>query len=90
MRIIIYVKERYVVLFTLLLILPGCTAPAAIENVESDESEIPERLNIVAETAHRDIDRVETMDLLSDADGENTMILWVQLAVADVTIGQKG
>ena len=64
-------------LFTLLLILPGCTAPAAIENVESDESEIPERLNIVAETAHRDIDRVETMDLLSDADGVITMFLWV-------------
>ena len=73
----IYVKDATWFLFTFLLILPGCTAPAAIENVESDESEIPERLNIVAETAHREIDRVETMDLLSDADGENTMILWV-------------
>ena len=64
-------------LFALLLILPGCTAPAVVEDVESDELEIPERLNIVAATAYREIDRVETMDLLSDANGENTMILWV-------------
>ena len=70
-------KDATWFLFALLLILPGCTAPAAIENVESDELEIPERLNIVAETAYREIDRVETMDLLSDANGENTMILWV-------------
>ena len=64
-------------LFALLLILPGCTVPAVVEDVESDELEIPERLNIVAATAYREIDRVETMDLLSDANGENTMILWV-------------
>ena len=65
-------------LMSLILILPGCTAPTAIENVDSEgELEIPERLNIVAETAYREIDRVETMDLLLDADGENTMILWV-------------
>ena len=71
-------KDAMWFLFALLLILPGCTSPATIENVESeDDLEIPERLNIVAETAYRDIDRVETMDLLLDADGENTMILWV-------------
>lgn len=71
-------KDALWFLLALLLILPGCTSPATVENVESgDEVEIPERLNIVAETAYRDIDRVETMDLLLDADGENTMILWV-------------
>ena len=71
-------KDAMWFLLALLLILPGCTSPAVNENVESeDELEIPDRLNIVAETAYRDIDRVETMDLLLDADGENTMILWV-------------
>ena len=63
---------------TLLLMFPGCTAPAAIESVETEDGlEIPERLNIIAETAYREIDRVETMDLLQDANGKNTMILWV-------------
>ena len=62
----------------LILILPGCTTPATIDDTEqSDGVTIPERLNIVAETAHRDIDRVETMDVLDDAEGQNTMILWV-------------
>ena len=71
-------KDASWFVLALLLILPGCTAPATIESVGSeDELEIPERLNIIAETAYREIDRVETMDLLQDANGENTMILWV-------------
>ena len=48
----------------LILILPGCTAPATIDDTEQNDGVIiPERLNIVAETAHRDIDRVQTMDV---------------------------
>ena len=71
-------KDASWFVLALLLILPGCTSPATIESVGSeDELEIPERLNIIAETAYREIDRVETMDLLQDANGENTMILWV-------------
>ncbi len=62
----------------LILILPGCTAPAAIDSVEAEnEMDIPERLNLIADTANREIDRVETMDVLLDANGKNTMILWV-------------
>ena len=62
----------------LILILPGCTAPAAIDSAEAEnEMDIPERLNLIADTANREIDRVETMDVLLDANGKNTMILWV-------------
>ena len=62
----------------LILILPGCTAPAAIDAAEAEnEMDIPERLNLIADTANREIDRVETMDVLLDANGKNTMILWV-------------
>ena len=62
----------------LILILPGCTAPAAIDSAEAEnEMNIPERLNLIADTANREIDRVETMDVLLDANGKNTMILWV-------------
>ena len=62
----------------LILILPGCTAPAAIDSAEAEnEIDIPERLNLIADTANREIDRVETMDVLLDANGKNTMILWV-------------
>ena len=62
----------------LILMLPGCTAPAAIDSAEAEnEMDIPERLNLIADTANREIDRVETMDVLLDANGKNTMILWV-------------
>ena len=62
----------------LILMLPGCTAPAAIDSAEEEnEIDIPERLNLIADTANREIDRVETMDVLLDANGKNTMILWV-------------
>ena len=62
----------------LILILPGCTAPAAIDAAEEENGmDIPERLNLIADTANREIDRVETMDVLLDANGKNTMILWV-------------
>jgi len=71
------------VLVSLLLVIPGCTAPATIEEVTIDESNeedgivVPERLNIIANTAGRDIDRGASMDLLADANGESTLILWV-------------
>jgi hypothetical protein len=62
----------------LLLVLPGCTTPTAIEATEGEnKTDIPERLNLIADTANREIDRVETMDVLLDANGKNTMILWV-------------
>jgi hypothetical protein len=62
----------------LILILPGCTTPATIDAAEAEnEMDIPERLNLIADTANREIDRVETMDVLLDANGKNTMILWV-------------
>jgi hypothetical protein len=41
------------------------------------ETELPEKLNLIADTAGRDIDRGQQMDLLADADGEKTLILWV-------------
>ena len=62
----------------LILMIPGCTSPEPIaESKDEKESSIPERLNLIADTAGRDIDRYQTMDILADADGENTLILWV-------------
>ena len=64
----------------LLLVIPGCTTPQTMEiEEESDSQEIdlPERLNLMAETAGREIDRGAELDLSSDANGENTLILWV-------------
>ena len=76
-------RIMHMVLVSLLLVIPGCTAPATIEEVTVDESNeedgivVPERLNIIANTAGRDIDRGTSMDLLADANGESTLILWV-------------
>ncbi len=76
-------RIMHMVLVSLLLVIPGCTAPATIEEVTIDESNeedgivVPERLNIIANTAGRDIDRGTSMDLLADANGESTLILWV-------------
>ena len=62
----------------LILLLPGCTTPVEVEEpVSENEFQPPERLNLVADTAGTEIDRGETMDVLGDADGQNTMILWV-------------
>ena len=62
----------------LILMIPGCTSPETIaESKDEKESNIPERLNLIADTAGRDIDRYQTMDILADANGENTLILWV-------------
>ncbi len=64
----------------LLLVIPGCTTPQTMEMEEEsdpDAIDLPERLNLMAETAGRDIDRGTELDLLSDANGENTLILWV-------------
>lgn len=64
----------------LLLIVPGCINSqemgATGEEMEQ-ETELPEKLNLVADTAGRDIDRGQQMDLLADANGEKTLILWV-------------
>ena len=61
-----------------LLMVPGCTTPPVVEEVTTeDEFTPPERLNLVADTAGRDIDRGSTMTILEDAAGQNTLILWV-------------
>ena len=64
------------ILLALIFVLPGCTnGQVMVEN--QDSNLVPERLNLIAETVGRDIDRSQTFDILSDADGKNTMILWV-------------
>ena len=64
------------ILLALIFVLPGCTnGQVMVEN--QDSNLVPERLNLIAETVGRDIDRGQTVDILSDADGKNTMILWV-------------
>ena len=75
-------------MISILLLTPGCVSPkntqtenidsdnTQIENIDSEDS-IPEYLNLVAQTAGRDIDRGENLDILGDANGTNTMILWV-------------
>ena len=47
------------------------------EESDSQEIDLPDRLNLMADTAGRDLDRGEQLDLLTDADGNNTLILWV-------------
>jgi len=77
--------QKFCPLFLVLCLLaPGCINPNIIErtedNVDSEDavdSSIPEFLNLIAETAGRDIDRGGEMDILLDANGEKTMILWV-------------
>ena len=71
-------------LFVLCLLTPGCVNPNTLEitedNVDSEDTvdnSIPEFLNLIAETAGRDVDRGDQMDILLDANGEKTMILWV-------------
>ena len=72
------VSRVYFLVVVLIMVLPGCTTPPQVEETEQEnELQIPERLNIVADTAGRDVDRIERMDVLMDANGENTLILWV-------------
>ena len=72
------VRRLYFLVVVLIMVLPGCTTPPQVEETEQkDELQIPERLNIVADTAGRDVDRIDRMDVLMDANGENTLILWV-------------
>ena len=62
----------------LIIAIPGCTNPnTMIEESSEENSTVPEKLNLVAETAGRDYDRGNSMDILQDAGGKNTMILWV-------------
>ena len=71
-------RRLYFLVVVLIMVIPGCTTPPQVEETEQeDELQIPERLNIVADTAGRDVDRIERMDVLMDANGENTLILWV-------------
>ena len=67
-----------VIAVLMLLLIPGCTTPpSAEEEVTEEEFTVPERLNLVADTAGREIDRGDKMNLLEDAAGKNTLILWV-------------
>ena len=67
------------------LLAPGCVSPPQVYPITEDtidsedtvDNSIPEFLNLIAETAARDIDRGDEMDILLDANGEKTMILWV-------------
>ena len=62
----------------LIIAIPGCTTPnTMIEESIEDNPAIPEKLNLVSETAGRSYDRGNSLDILQDADGNNTMILWV-------------
>ena len=79
------IREKFCLLFFVLCLLtPGCVNPNTLEitedNVDSEDTvdnSIPEFLNLIAETAGRDVDRGDEMDILLDANGEKTMILWV-------------
>ncbi len=78
-------REKICLLFFVLCLLtPGCVNPNTLEitedTVDSEDTvdnSIPEFLNLIAETAGRDVDRGDEMDILLDANGEKTMILWV-------------
>jgi len=71
-------KGFSVIAVLILLLVPGCTTPpSAEEEVTEEEFTVPERLNLIADTAGREIDRGGTMNLLEDAAGKNTLILWV-------------
>ena len=68
----------FAITLTLLVLIPGCTSPnTVVEENPTSEIQLPEHLNLVADTAGRDIDRGEQLDILQDANGENTLILWV-------------
>ena len=74
----VMVEKLILASIALMLLIPGCTSPTAVdEPLEEDTMQVPERLNLIADTAGRDIDRGQTMDLLEDANGQNTLILWV-------------
>lgn len=77
-------KKFCLLFFVLCLLTPGCVNPNTLEitedNADSEDTvdnSIPEFLNLIAETAGRDVDRGDEMDILLDANGEKTMILWV-------------
>ena len=63
----------------LLIMLPGCTTPRAMESIDAttEEMDLPTRLNLISDTAGRDIDRGLQMDIMADANGSNTLLLWV-------------
>lgn len=71
-------KAKSLFVAIVILFLPGCTDPQIIEdeNIEAPET-LPEYLNLEAETAGREIDRGQTINILEDANGQNTLLLWV-------------
>ena len=71
-------KAKSLFVAIVILFLPGCTDPQIIEdeNVEVPDT-LPEYLNLEAETAGREIDRGQTINILEDANGQNTLLLWV-------------
>ena len=77
-------RGKLVILMAFFFILPGCYG-IETKTQSSDQEDnpyptsppIPEYLNLVADTAERDIDRGSSFNILEDADGANTMILWV-------------
>jgi len=76
-------EQRYllVILLITMLITAGCTTPeedAPIEQeVEENEAQLPERLNLIAQTPGRDYDQTQEFDILAEANGSKTLILWV-------------
>jgi hypothetical protein len=68
----------FAAVLAMLVLIPGCTSPQSVVEAEStNEVQLPEHLNLIADTAGRDIDRGDQLDILQDAAGENTLILWV-------------
>lgn len=61
------------------LLTSGCTAPSQTTDAyeQDNEDNLPERLNLIAPTPGRDHDRQQVFDILENANGENTLILWV-------------
>ncbi len=64
-----------------MLATSGCVAPKKdLTDLKEDKEEqinLPSKLNLIASTPDRDIDRSQEFDILADANGSNTLILWV-------------
>ena len=77
-------RGKLVFLMAFFFILPGCYG-IETKTQSSDQEDnpyptsppSPEYLNLVADTSESDIDRGSSFNILEDADGANTMILWV-------------
>ena len=69
------------ILLVVMLTTSGCVAPKKdLTDLKEDKEEqinLPSKLNLIASTPDRDIDRSQEFDILVDANGSNTLILWV-------------